>query len=385
MPTPNRSRWPAALLIGTLLALPACRAPDTGPAPAGGDGVAAEGDARAAAREEYAPGDAKAPEWLNPLAAAVGDIDDAMPGRFGVYVRRLGEGAGSLDLGDGRSWYLSSTVKVPVAIAVLERVDAGELSLEQEIELREQDFVDGAGDMLGREPGERFTIATLLEKSLRDSDSTATDMLIRQIGEVDLNRRVRDWLGRGFGRITTILQVRYDAYGDLHPGVVELTNMDLVGLRRAGDGDARLDALAGLLGVERGDLDAESIEAVFGRYYETGANSAPLGMFADLLEMLVRGELLSEGSTALLLDHMRNISTGDRRIQAGLPPGTDFAQKTGTQVARACNVGVINPEAVDEGATIVAACAEDYDDISQAEDAFQALGRALAESGLIAP
>ena len=157
---------------------------------------------------------------------------------------------------------------------------------------------------------------------------------------------------------------------------------DLAGLRHAGDRDARLDALAGLLGVEREDLDAESLEAVFGDYYETGANSAPLEMFADMLELLVTGELLSDESTALLLGHMRAISTGGRRIQAGLPSGTDFAQKTGTQIERACNVGVINPEAVEEGATIVVACAEDYGDLGEAERAFQALGRALAEANL---
>ena len=369
----------AALLAGALL-LAACQPSDPDQPP--GAGVEADAEAPADPRVEYAPGDAEAPDWLNPLSAAIGDIDADMPGRFGVYVRRLGEEAGSLDLGDDHAWYLSSTVKVPVAIAVLEQVDAGRLSLDQELELRESDFVDGAGDMLGREPGERFSIATLLEKSLRDSDSTATDMLIRQIGEVDLNRRIRDWVGRGFGRITTILQVRYDAYGALHPRVVELSNMDLVGLRQADDRDARLDALADLLEVGREDLDAESLEAVFGRYYETGANSAPLEMFADMLQMLVAGELLSEESTQLLLDHMRAISTGDRRIQAGLPAGTDFAQKTGTQIARACNVGVINPDAVEEGATIVVACAEDYDDIAEAEGAFQALGRALAEAGL---
>ncbi|MGO1542145.1 MAG: serine hydrolase [Luteimonas sp.] len=369
----------AALLAGALL-LAACQPSDPDQPP--GAGVEADAEAPADPRVEYAPGDAEAPDWLNPLSAAIGDIDADMPGRFGVYVRRLGEDAGSLDLGDDHAWYLSSTIKVPVAIAVLEQVDAGRLSLDQELELRESDFVDGAGDMLGREPGERFSIATLLEKSLRDSDSTATDMLIRQIGEVDLNRRIRDWVGRGFGRITTILQVRYDAYGALHPRVVELSNMDLVGLRQAGDRDARLDALADLLEVGREDLDAESLEAVFGRYYETGANSAPLEMFADMLQMLVAGELLSEESTQLLLDHMRAISTGDRRIQAGLPAGTDFAQKTGTQIARACNVGVINPDAVEEDATIVVACAEDYDDIAEAEGAFQALGRALAEAGL---
>lgn len=364
-------------MCASALLLAACQPSGPEPQPR----ADAEPDTRPDAGVEYTPGDVEAPAWLNPLSADIGEIDAAMPGRFGVYVRRLGDGAGSLDLGDDHAWYLSSTIKVPVAIAVLEQVDAGRMSLDDEIELRETDFVDGAGDMLEHEPGERFTIATLLEKSLRDSDSTATDMLIREIGEVDLNRRIRDWLGRGFGPITTILQVRYDAYGALHPGVAKLSNMELVGLRHAGDRDARLDALAGLLGVERQDLDAESLEAVFGRYYETGANSAPLEMFADMLELLVTGELLSPESTDLLLGHMRAITTGTRRIQAGLG-GADFAQKTGTQIGRACNVGVINPEGVEEGATIVVACAEDYGDLDSAEQAFQSLGRALSDADL---
>lgn len=377
MPGRSTRNWLTALAASALM-LAACRpsTPDPDPPTSAAPDTVARSDA------EYAPGDVDAPPWFNALWADIAGIDAAMPGRLGVYVRRLGTEPGSLDMGDERAWYLSSTIKVPVAIAVLEQVDAGQLALTDEIELRETDFVDGAGDMLSRQPGERFTIATLLEKSLRDSDSTATDMLIRQIGEVDLNRSIRDWLGRGFGQITTILQVRYDAYGALHPGVSRLSNTDIASLRHAPDREGRLVALAGLLGVERADLDAESLEEVFGNYYETGANSAPLEMFADLLELVVTGELLSAESTGLLLDHMRAITTGSRRIQAGLPPGTDFAQKTGTQIARACNVGVINPEAVETGATIVVACAEDFGEISEAERAFQALGRALADAGL---
>lgn len=377
MPAKTSVRW-SMVLLGLALLLPACRQADPGPQPV----PDADVDTHADAGIEYAPGDVQAPAWLNPLSATVGEIGAAMPGRFGVYVRRLGPDAGSLDLGDGHVWYLSSTVKVPVAIAVLQEVDAGRLSLDQELELHQTDFVDGAGDMLQQQPGERFSIATLLEKSLRDSDSTATDMLIRQIGEVDLNRRIRDWLGRGFGQITTILQVRYDAYGALHPGVVRLSNMELLELRQAGDGEARLQALASLLEVDRDALDAGSLEEVFEAYYETGVNSAPLGMFADMLELLVTGELLSPESTGLILDHMRAISTGGQRIQAGLPANADFAQKTGTQIDRACNVGVINPGQVEDGATIVVACAEQFGDLSEAERAFQALGHALTEAGL---
>ncbi|WP_058835941.1 serine hydrolase [Luteimonas abyssi] len=355
------------------LMLAACRpsVPDTGPA-----------------AEVHAPEDPGAPGWVATLDAAARAIDDAMPGDFGVYVRRLGagppvDGAGSLDRGDDRAWYLSSTIKVPVAIAVLEEVDAGRLSLEQSLTLAETDFVDGAGDMLQHDPGDRFTVAELLEKSLVDSDSTATDMLIRLVGEDHLNARVRAWAGTGFGPMTTILQVRYDAYGTAHAGVADLSNRDILALRNADVGEPRLVALAERLGVSRTDLDADNLDEVFARYYDTGRNAATLEAFAVLLERLVTGDLLSPESTAIVLGHMRSISTGDRRIQAGLPRGADFAQKTGTQFARACNVGVIDADRGADGAVIVAACAEDYDDIAEAEQAFEALGRALDEAGLV--
>lgn len=315
--------------------------------------------------------------WIAPLAREIDAIDAAMPGDFGVVVARFGDQAGLLDRGDDRPWYLSSTVKVPVAIAILEEVDAGRLSLEEEIELQRSDFVDGAGDMLQHKPGERFSIATLLQKSLRDSDSTATDMLIRKLGEDHLNARIRDWVGDGFGPITTILQVRYDVYGPLHPGVAELDNMEIVALRNAGSGEARLQALARALGVDRDALRTDSLEASFDDYYRSGTNAATLPAFARMLERVASGELLSPESTEVLLSHMRAITTGDRRISAGLAPGRDFAQKTGTQVRRACNVGILDAARGRDGATVVVACAEDYDELAQAERAFQSLGQAL--------
>ncbi|WP_236551042.1 serine hydrolase [Luteimonas sp. 9C] len=320
--------------------------------------------------------------WVSALQTRVEALDDAMPGRFGVYVRHYGPRPGTLDRGGDRAWYLSSTIKIPVAIAVLEQVDAGTLSLDETLTLAQTDFVDGSGDMLEHMPGETFTIATLLEKSLRDSDSTATDMLIRKVGEDHLNAHIREWIGGGFGPVTTILQVRYDAYDPVHPGVAQLDNMAIVRLRNADAGEPRLQALAEELVVPRADLDADTLESVFDAYYRGDRNTATLAAFATVLDRLAAGELLSSDSTRRMLDHMRAISTGDRRISAGLPPGTDFAQKTGTQLRRACNVGVIDPERARNGATLVLACAEDFDDIAQAETAFQGLGRALADTVL---
>ncbi len=367
-PPPTRpARLPALLFPLALLALLAgCRGEPPGPV-----------ERQAQAGDAQAP-----PAWVGELDAAVEEIDAATPGDFGVYVARFGEQAGILDRGDDRRWYLSSTVKVPVAIAVLEQVDDGRIALDDQLELQRSDFVDGAGDMLGQAPGTRFTIATLLEKSLRDSDSTATDMLIRHLGEDHLDARLADWTDGGFGPLTTILQVRYNAYGALHPDVADLDNLQIVALRNAEAGEPRLRALARTLGVEREALPAQSLQAVFEDYYASGRNAATLSAFARLLQRLVAGELLSDGGTALVLGHMRAISTGGRRIAAGLPPGTDFAQKTGTQLGRACNVGVLDPERGEDGATVVVACAERFEALSQAEQAFQALGRALGETVL---
>ena len=140
----------------------------------------------------------------------------------------------------------------------------------------------------------------------------------------------------------------------------------------------RLQALADALGVPRAELGDTTLEQVFEDYYARGLNSATLPAYGRLLERLASGELLSPRSTALLLGHMRAISTGSRRIQAGLPAGADFAQKTGTQQQRACNVGLLDPGLGRDGATVVVACAEHFGELEQAEQAFQALGRALA-------
>lgn len=186
-------------------------------------------------------------------------------------------------------------------------------------------------------------------------------------------------MGGGFGPITALQQVRYDVYGPLHPGVADLDNLAIVALRNAEAGEPRLQALARALGVERSDLRNESLKAAFDDYHGSGTNAATLPAFARMLERVAAGELRSPESNDRLLSHMRAITTGDRRISAGLPAGTDFAQKTNTRLERACNVGILDAGKGREGATVVIACAEDYGDLAQAEQAFQWLGRALGK------
>jgi beta-lactamase class A len=325
--------------------------------------------------------DPPAATWHGQLETRIGAIDDKTPGEMGVYIKRLGDGS-ELDHAAGRRWYLSSTVKIPVAIAVLQAAQEKRLSLDEELTLREADFVDGAGNLIREPVGSRHRIASLIQQSIRDSDSVATDMLIRRLGEDELNRRIASWTS-GFGEITTIQQVRYDVYGELHPKVAQLSAPQIAGLRRAAAGEARLQALLAALDVPRSELRLDSIDAAFERYYRGGKNSATLEAFAMLLEKLARGELLEEPYREQLLGHMRAITTGAKRIQAGLPQGIRFAQKTGTQFERACNMGLLQRGDDVEETVVVAACLEDFGPITQAESALQELGKAIGESGVL--
>lgn len=314
------------------------------------------------------------------LAREIHAIDADSAAELGVYIKHLGTGEVVTHQAD-RLWYLASTIKVPLAIAVLQTVEEKRLTLQDQIVLKKSDFVDGAGDLLYHQPGTRFSVAELLEKSIRNSDSTATDMLIRLLGEKELNRRIREsMVGEGFRPFTTILQVRYDAYSELHPRADELSNIDFLELRSAGGTDARVRAFRRKLGLGRDQLKVSTLEKAFERYYERNTNSGTLVAFGLLLEKLVRGELLTDRHTELLFSHMGDISTGDKRLSAGLPEWITFIQKTGTQIERACNVGVIRPHVIDD-AVVIAACAEKFGDIHHAEQAFRKIAEALKLTG----
>jgi beta-lactamase class A len=320
--------------------------------------------------------------WVAALEERVALIDAQTPGNIGVYVKHLGDGR-TLRYHSDRLWYLASTIKVHVAVALLQLVEEGVFSLHDELTLSASDYVDGAGDLLWAEPGTRYTVGELLRKMLADSDSTATDMLIRMIGEHELNVRISATIApEGFEHFTTILQVRYDAYNELHPTVQALSNMDFVRLNSAAQGQERLQTLIDRLRVDADELGVRSIEEAFERYYSRNLNSGTLEAFGLLLERLISGDLLSRQHTELMLGIMEDISTGDRRIKAGLPAGVTFAQKTGTQIGRACNVGIVNPR-LPQRAVIVAACLERYQGRSRAEEALRRVGSSLDEVGLL--
>jgi beta-lactamase class A len=315
-------------------------------------------------------------DWTVSLHGELERIDGEFSGELGVWVHDIDSGRSVSWRGD-EVWYLASGIKVLVAIIALRDVEAGELALDDRLVLQADDFVDGAGQTNGHPAGSSLRVDFLLEQMLVYSDNTATDVLIRHLGLARINA-LAEQLMPGHATVTTLADVRRHAYSHFHPGAFGLTSAQLLALRRAAGDLARIELLASHLGVARSELALDSLDAAFDAYYASALNAAPLSAFGGVLAALQDGQALGPEGTATLLGLLTRIRTGDRRIKAGLPAGSVFAHKTGTQHRRACDMGVVSHNG---RRLVLAACTRGERGLAGSEHALRAVGAALAASG----
>jgi beta-lactamase class A len=171
---------------------------------------------------------------------------------------------------------MQSVYKFPIAMAVLAQVDRGKLKLDQKIHVEASDVLQGSRILDDSSQGMEFTLAELLKYMVSESDNTASDMLLRQVGEPMI---VTEYL-RGLG---------------VNDMVVANTEKEL------GQGTAV-------------------------QYLNYATPDAAV----VLLRAFYEGKGLSKSSQALLLQLMTDTTTGSKRIKGLLPDGTVVAHKTGT-------------------------------------------------------
>lgn len=298
-----------------------------------------------------------APSWAPALQARLDAVEKNFIGRIGVYLHHLGRNE-SLSYHADEPWYLASGIKVPVAIAVLREVEQGRLALDTRVRLQESDFVDGAGQTNNYPAGTRLRVSFLLEQMIIHSDNTATDVLIRTVGLDQVNSIATELLATNKLVITSLSDVRRLTYAMFDPRAAGLTSQQLLSLRRAPAGQARVRQLATILGVSAKDFLLPDLDSAFEAYYATEVNSAPLSDFGRMLATLSDGLALKPEGTDYLLSLMSRVKTGDQRIKARLPAGSHFAHKTGTQHRRVCDMGIVTtPVGRRHQRVVVAACA----------------------------
>ncbi len=325
-------------------------------------------------------------DWAEDLLERVAKVDEQTSGELGVYLKDLDSGVSASYHAD-QTWYLASTIKVPVAIAIMRRVDQGTMSLDTTVRLMESDYVDGAGPTNSHAPGTSLTVRYLMDQMLIHSDNTASDMLISLVGLDAINAVTAELVPQGFGPITRLADVRRLIYGEFHPSAQNLSGRDFLRLKQQPKESGRLAVLAKLLGVQRSEMQNISLSEAYERYYATPFNTATLQAYGDLLEALVQGRAVSRASTEYLISVMNRVETGTQRIKAGLPRTVAYAHKTGTQVSRICDAGLIAPppyrQADPAGQIVVVACVRGAASTAKAERALRGTGEAITASGVL--
>jgi beta-lactamase class A len=230
-------------------------------------------------------------------------------GRIGVCVK---ESAQVACIHGNQRFPLQSVVKLLVALAVMDSVDHGRLRLEDAVLVRREDLSLAVQPIaaLVTDAGFRTTVDDLMRRAIVDSDSAATDIMIRRLGGPKAIQAVLDRLH--------LADVRIDR-DERH---LQTETRGLEWRQEYVDAAVLEQAFAA--------VPAARTDAAFRAYQKDPRDTAsPLGM-VSLLQSLAEGRLLSASSTRHLLDVMGRTVTFPDRLKAGVLAGWALAHKTGT-------------------------------------------------------
>jgi len=213
-------------------------------------------------------------------------------------------GYAAVDIETGRSsssnandhFPMASVFKFPVALVVLQRVDAGELKLDDAITIEPKQFSRGHSPLRDSANGKPVTatVRHLIELMVVESDNTAVDYFIRRLGASAITARIR---------------------------------------AVAGDG-VRIDR------PENDIAEAIQMHGIAAYVHDVRDTATPDGMVRLLVAFANRKDGLTLASHDLLA-HFMTASHNPVRLGSALPPGAVVAHKTGTMPGVFNDVGII--------------------------------------------
>lgn len=235
------------------------------------------------------------------------------PGRTGVAIMRVDGGEWVLGRRMDELFPQQSVSKTWVALTVLDMVDQGKLRLDQKVRITRDDlavFHQPIRDQVIANGSIEVSILDLLETSIRASDNTANDSLLRTVGGP---QAVKSFIAR-----KNLGAIRFGP-----------------GERALQSGIAGLDwkqeyAIGRRFYAARDAVPLATRKAALDRYLNDPIDGASPQAIVRALAKLAKGELLSASSTRLMLDIMSRTSSGPNRLKAGVPVGWSFLHKTGT-------------------------------------------------------
>ncbi|HSG62278.1 MAG TPA: class A beta-lactamase [Pseudomonadales bacterium] len=242
-------------------------------------------------------------------------------GRIGVAAQEISTDR-VISINADETFPMASTFKIATAVALLELVDQGKLSLDLYVEITPDMMVAGPNPIVQNfiHPGVKLSVANLIEVMITESDNTAAEVCLELAGGPVAVTQMLKRIG--------ISKQSIDRYG------TELLQ-DFYALPNKGYAAAVIEAM-----VKDPSLAAKipNMNPTFER--DSRDQTSPNAML-DLLLAIDGGEVLTDTSRAFLLTAMTHTRTGNSRLKGLLPKGTPVAHKTGTLGGIANDVGFI--------------------------------------------
>ena len=246
------------------------------------------------------------------LDRAISRIGGAFDGHVGIAVRDLAARR-TLHFNGLEQFPQQSVSKLWVALTALDEVDAGRLDLGEMVRIRPGDltvFHQPIRDIVRRDGSFSADYAELVERAITQSDNTANDRILRRVGGPAAVQDFLDTHGLSSIRFGTDERSKQSAIAGL---------------------EWRQDYAQGPAFFEARDEVSPAVRrSAFEAYLANPLDGAPPVAVVGALAKLHRGELLSPGSTSLLLGTLARTRSGPQRLKAGAPEDWTVRHKTGT-------------------------------------------------------
>lgn len=247
------------------------------------------------------------------LDKEIAAIERQSKGRLGVAL---------LDLKDRKTWShrgtesfpMQSVFKWPLAIAALQAVEAGKFKLDDKIIIKRSEFSLYHSPLAKAFKGESnaYSLRELIALAAGESDNTAADILMREIGGP---KAVTAMLKTG--GVQGISVDRYER--QFQPEVFGLPGFSWTDVIDEPAYRAKLSA-----------LDPKKRQAALQAALKDKRDSATPDASVLFVEAQAKGNWLRDPAHSALIDRIvTETKSGPDRIRAGLPEGTRFAHKTG--------------------------------------------------------
>jgi beta-lactamase class A len=181
------------------------------------DGALAEPPVPETDAEEVPAGEREqVDEGLEEARQEIEDYADDHEGTAGVYVQDVKGGFG-YGVNPDEAFFGASVMKIPLLVAVFRKIDEGEISLEDSVEIEAGDWAGGAGWLQWEEPGTSHLVQDYLWMMMTQSDNVATNAMLRLVGGPEYVNEV----ARDLGATDTFL---YQQVTSERAAVLELDN-----------------------------------------------------------------------------------------------------------------------------------------------------------------